>query len=399
MTAETEQKKPEGKKPPDAMSVFRAEVKNLAPEFQAALPPQISQEKFTRVLLTAVQQTPDLLNVTRKSLWGACMKAAADGLLPDGREAALVIYNTKTEGKIAQYMPMTAGILKKVRNSGELATITSQIVHKNDKFRYWVDDDGEHILHEPELLADRGQRVGVYAMAKTKDDFFYFEFLTASQVEDIRQVSKAKDSGPWSGKFVGEMWRKSAIRRMSKRLPMSTDLEEVIRDDENLGSNFENAKDVTPPITKTVMDLMREEVPEGPQGEPLPEKKPEPSPSSSSSPAATVPLSSPISESPIPPTVKSSAAEVENEFSAKSSPSTAEKSLAGTSPIPPSASASKKADLQKAAIDLMSFLGWDNARFLKEAELRFKKSPISFSEEDMSSFIAQLKEEAERKTK
>jgi recombination protein RecT len=51
---------------------------------------------------------------------------------------------------------------------------------------------------------------------------------------DIKNVSRSKDSGPWSGDFQGEMWRKSAIRRLSKRLPMSTDLEQTIRADDEI---------------------------------------------------------------------------------------------------------------------------------------------------------------------
>jgi hypothetical protein len=44
------------------------------------------------------------------------VKLAQDGLLPDGREAAVVMFGNK-----AQAMPMIAGILKKVRQSGEVA--------------------------------------------------------------------------------------------------------------------------------------------------------------------------------------------------------------------------------------------------------------------------------------
>ena len=57
--------------------------------------------------------------------------------------------------------------------------------------------------------------------------------MTEAQIQDVKNVSKAKDSGPWSGAFADEMRRKTVLRRLSKRLPMSTDLEQVItRDDE-----------------------------------------------------------------------------------------------------------------------------------------------------------------------
>lgn len=229
------------KKPPSKaltpIDEVRGSLAKLQPQFKAALPKQVSPEKFVRVTMTAVQNNPELLTADRQSLYAACMKAAADGLLPDGREAALVMF-----GKKATYMPMLGGILKKVRNSGELASIASQVVFKNDTFKYWVDTEGEHLNHEPMMFGDRGERIGVYALAKTKDGAVYIEVLNAKQVDDVRKVSRAKDSGPWAGAFVEEMWKKTAIRRLSKRLPMSTDLEAVIhRDDELYDLNQSDA--------------------------------------------------------------------------------------------------------------------------------------------------------------
>jgi recombination protein RecT len=197
-----------------------------------ALPPQMPPEKFQRVAVTAVNKNPDLLNCTRGSLYQSFMLAAQDGLLPDGREAAIVRYMNKGE-PTATYMPMVGGILKKIRNSGELAAITAQVIHKNDPFRYWVDDSGEHLTHEPELFGDRGQIIGVYALAKTKDGAVYIEVLTKDDVEKVRAVSRAKDSGPWV-QWWDEMAKKTAIRRLSKRLPMSTDLDELIRRDDEI---------------------------------------------------------------------------------------------------------------------------------------------------------------------
>jgi recombination protein RecT len=44
------------------------------------------------------------------------VRLAQDGLLPDGREAAIVKFGNK-----AQAMPMIAGILKKIRQSGDVS--------------------------------------------------------------------------------------------------------------------------------------------------------------------------------------------------------------------------------------------------------------------------------------
>lgn len=226
------------KKRVDPITEVRTTMTAMESQFKLALPPHIPADRFIRVVMTAIQTNPDLLTLERQSLFGACMKAAQDGLLPDGKEAALVPF----KGKV-QYMPMVTGILKKVRNSGDLSTITSQIVRAADKFRYWVDADGEHIEHEPLMFGDRGKPIGVYALAKTKDGSSYIEIMTADQVQDVRDVSQAK-SGPWNGPFEGEMWRKTAIRRLSKRLPMSTDMEQVIQRDDEM-YDFSRTKQVS----------------------------------------------------------------------------------------------------------------------------------------------------------
>ena len=215
------------------IAAFRGTLERMNQDLQSALPPQIPVDKFIRTTLTAVQMQPDLLAADRKSLLGSTMRAAQDGLLCDGREAALVIFNTK-EGKKVQYMPMVGGILKKIRNSGELASISAQVVYDKDHFEYELGDD-ERIVHKPFLGADRGKQIACYAIAKTKDGAIYREVMSVSDVEKVRSASRAGKFGPWVD-WWDEMAKKTVIRRLSKRLPSSADLDSVIKaDDEAQG--------------------------------------------------------------------------------------------------------------------------------------------------------------------
>lgn len=219
------------------METFRSDLSRMDGEFQVALPPQIKTEKFIRTVLTAVQMNPALLAADRKSLFASCMKAAQDGLLLDGRDAALVTFRTKRKGvggreewiDAVQYMPMTGGILKKVRNSGELSSISANVVYENDIFQYVLGDD-EKIIHEPKL-ANQGKPIAVYAIATLRHGEKVREVMTVAQVERVRAASRSKDKGPWVD-WWDEMARKTVIRRLSKRLPQSTDLDGVLsRDD------------------------------------------------------------------------------------------------------------------------------------------------------------------------
>lgn len=203
-------------------------IEKMEGQFKLALPPHIPPERFARIAVTAVRNEPKLSECDRTSLLSSLMLCAQDGLLPDKREAAIIPW-----GKTARYMPMVGGILKKARNSGEIKTINAIVVHEKDQFESWVDETGEHFKHK-KSFGDRGKPVMTYAYAITKDGGFYFEEITEDEMQKIKAMSKANDS-PWKGPFENEMRRKSAIRRLAKyRLPSSTDLDGIIRSEDDL---------------------------------------------------------------------------------------------------------------------------------------------------------------------
>jgi len=242
--------------PPNQLQILDSQFLERRAEFQAVLPNNCSFERFARIVKTAAIQTPDLLIADRASLFMSSFKCAQDGLLPDGREAALVIYNTKQKDgsykKLVQYMPMVGGILKKIRNSGELSSISAHVVYEKDEFDYCLGDN-EHINHKPALV-DRGKPICVYAIVHTKDHAVYREVMSIAEIEKIRNLSRGKDSMPWQDHFA-EMCRKTVIRRIAKRLPMSSDIEQVIKHDDEM---FEFDKPIT--TTKTDIETINQQI-------------------------------------------------------------------------------------------------------------------------------------------
>src|SRR4051794_31210645 len=108
------------------------EIQAMEADLKKMLPSSVPSDKFIRTVQTAVTLNPDLAECDKNSVLGACMKAAADGLVLDGREATLTIYNTKVKKngqeswvKMAQYIPMVAGVIKRVRNSGEVSRLNA----------------------------------------------------------------------------------------------------------------------------------------------------------------------------------------------------------------------------------------------------------------------------------
>lgn len=204
----------------------RSAIERMSPQFKAALPAHVSVEKFVRVTLTAVQTNPQLLDADRRTLFAAATKAAQMGLLPDGREGAIVTFKGQ-----AAWMPMVAGIMKLVRNSGEISTWSVQAVYENDNFDFCLGDE-EHITHKP-ALAGRGKLIAVYSIVTMKDGEKSREVMSVEDVNAIRARSRSGNSGPWQTDFA-EMAKKTVVRRHSKRLPLSTDIDGVIKEDDEL---------------------------------------------------------------------------------------------------------------------------------------------------------------------
>ena len=204
----------------------RHQLTTMQPQFAAALPKHVSPERFVRVMMTAVQMTPALLNADRRTLFSSAMKASQMGLLPDGREGAIVTFKDQ-----AQFMPMVAGIMKMVRNSGEISTWSVQAVYENDNFDFCLGDD-EHITHKP-TLANRGKIIAVYSIVSMKDGEKSREVMSIEDVNSIRARSRSGNSGPWVSDFA-EMAKKTVVRRHAKRLPMSTDLDDALRADDEM---------------------------------------------------------------------------------------------------------------------------------------------------------------------
>ncbi len=224
-----------------AISILEERCKLLQSEavqkqIKSVLPEHISIKKFTRATLIAIQNNPDLAgpNVDGRSLFNACVKAASDGLIPDGREAALVLFNTKTGKRAVQYIPMVLGVIKRARNSGDISSISANVVRENDVYSRRMGDN-EEIIHElPKEGADRGKIVAVYAIAHLKDGSIEREWMTFEQIEKRRLISRSgaeKDGSPkgiWL-KWYEEMAEKTVMHRLCRRLPMSPDIEKIVR--------------------------------------------------------------------------------------------------------------------------------------------------------------------------
>ena len=182
--------------------------------FRDALPPTIEVKRFLSTALIHMASAPKLKNCTKLSVLQSLVKCAQDGLVPDGREAAIV----PMKGTAA-YFPMVAGIKKQILNSEKVLDINTGVVYRNDKFNYRVTGNGPNLLHDPDIFSkDRGEIIAAYAVANLLGGGSMVEVLNAKDIDNIRRSSKSNDF--WD-RWTEEMWKKSAARRLAKSLPKS----------------------------------------------------------------------------------------------------------------------------------------------------------------------------------
>lgn len=197
----------------------------LQQEIQRALPPGVSLSRFTSTAKTAISNSPELLEADRQSLYNAIVRAAQDGLLPDGREGFINIYNTNIGTKEnpkwikkAQFLPMVYGIIQKLGKAGIDAY--AKCVFKGEDVEIWSDDTGQHIKHKQNPFSDSREMIGVYAVGTSQNGRPYIEAMNMADIQAIREKSKSKDKGPWVDSF-DRMAQKSALHRLAKRMPIT----------------------------------------------------------------------------------------------------------------------------------------------------------------------------------
>jgi recombination protein RecT len=201
-------------------------------QLRMALPRHLTPERLVRVAMTAVQQTPKLLECDRQSLYAAIMTCAQLGLEPDGvlGQAYLVPFKNRV-----QFIPGYKGLISLARNSGEVTSIFAKEVCENDDFDYAF-GLVERLEHVP-AAGDRGEIIGFYAIARFHNGGYHWDYMTRAEVEAIRDGSqgwqafkagKVRES-PWHTHFA-EMGKKTVIRRISKYLPLNVQKAAAIAD-------------------------------------------------------------------------------------------------------------------------------------------------------------------------
>jgi recombination protein RecT len=206
----------------------------------------------------------------KKSLFTSLFQAANDGLLVDGKRSALVIFNTKDKSgvkrKLVQYMPMVFGIREIIYESAGVL-IDAQIIYEGDEY-VWEQGDYPKLIHKPSVeLSDNPKPLLVYAVARKDGVVIDRVVMRLSEIDKIMKSSKSGFEKVWDsktnsyavdskGNLIGnpigiwkdhwaEMAKKTAVRRLSKQLPLSEKAEQLM---DRIDSDFIDIKQTIPTV-------------------------------------------------------------------------------------------------------------------------------------------------------
>lgn len=207
---------------------------------QAVMPSHMSPERLYNLAVSAINQTPQLLEATPQSILACVMTCSALGLEPsavDGMGNAYILpYRNKKTGRIeAQFILGYRGMITLARRSGGITRIYSKAVFNGERFEVHDGANGLEIEYSPDLTGNVPRTAEnlafVYMKAFDGSQLIGCDYMSRAEVERIRARSKARDFGPWKSDYVA-MAEKTLIRRAARWLPMSVEARAAIAADE-----------------------------------------------------------------------------------------------------------------------------------------------------------------------
>ena len=214
---------------------LRDYIKSMEGEIKKALPSVLTPERFTRMMLSAVSNTPKLPECTPKSFLAAMMSAAQLGLEPNTPLGQAYLIPFKNKGVLeVQFQVGYKGLIDLAYRSGEVDIIQAQAVHENDE---WECEFGiEPKLRHVPADTNRGEVVRYYAMFRTKTGGYGFEVMPVDDIKaHAQKYSQSFNSSfsPWKSNFDA-MAKKTVLKQCLKYAPMKSDFVKAIANDETI---------------------------------------------------------------------------------------------------------------------------------------------------------------------
>lgn len=254
MIAKAQGTKAVAKKQPQTIKDY---INAMSGEISKALPQVMTPERFTRIALSAVSNTPKLASCTPQSFLGAMMNAAQLGLEPNTPlgQAYLIPFDNRKKGVTeCQFQIGYKGLIDLAYRSGDVRMIDAQTVYENDEFEYELGMDPV-LKHKP-ARSNRGNPIYFYATFKLTNGGQGFQVMSMEDVQaHAKKYSKTYNNGPWQTNFE-EMAKKTVLKKLLKYAPLKTEFVKQVTQDESIKSEISDHMEDVP---NEYMDVEYEE--------------------------------------------------------------------------------------------------------------------------------------------
>ena len=205
-------------------------IESMRPQIAQALPKHLTADRVIQMATTLIAQNPKIAECSASSLMGAVMQASILGFKPVSAlgECYFVPY-----GGEVQFQVGYKGYISLARKSGNLETIHSFVVRKDDDFEYEL---GLHPILKHIPNGSDGDITHAYAVVKYKDGGYNFVVLSRQEIERLRCRSPFqkpdKVLGAWKTDYEA-MCKAKAIKQLAKFMPSEIeDLHRASQSDE-----------------------------------------------------------------------------------------------------------------------------------------------------------------------
>lgn len=200
---------------------------------------QAKVKKEVSFALQAINKSELLQKCTIESKQEAVLNVANVGLSldPNQKLAYLIArWNRNINGYECHLMPDYRGLVKVLTDTGSVQAVSAHIVFEKDDYQVNKGDFINPIIHKYNSFKDRGDAVGVYALAVLNNGLKQMEDMSIEAINEIRErsdayqafIAKKTTSCIWESDYY-EMAKKTAIRRLTKYLPKSEQNDRVSR--------------------------------------------------------------------------------------------------------------------------------------------------------------------------
>jgi recombination protein RecT len=193
-------------------------------EIARALPNALTPDRFARLLMTAINSSPNLLRCDSYSLLAAGMQCAALGLEPNTplQHAWMLPFENRREGRFeVQVVLGYQGMIELALRHQRVQSVAAREVREHDHFRfdYGVADVLEH-HYEPGV--DRGDIKTYYGLSHFSGGGHYWRIIEQSEIDAHRQRSASPNSPAWKNDELA-MSLKTCVRIIWPFIPKTAE--------------------------------------------------------------------------------------------------------------------------------------------------------------------------------